>query len=1094
MTQGISFGMSAGLAAHGLGMGTAGVVRSAVAGGVLGMGVGAIGSHIFGNMMEGAQEQSQLERTLGQFRFQNPSGFQGQGFSRMDTAAIGNMVRHMERMPEMLTSFGELNQLMDKMGQMGLMQGLKTVGDFTGKFQKMVTTLRDMAKMMGTTMEGALQSFSESRLSGFYTDQEIRGNQILKQVTASVTGMTQEQVSRLQQFGGEVSHSRGGSRQIGARAITRTANQLGMANQLGILSNSQIVEMTGKEGAEGLQDMAVSLNNLGYKMARSGVGTAMTLAMGEVVDGRYTGAMDQELLERFRSGGLSKGELLQIAHQKANTREAKLSFVAKRARLTANMVGEAGPEMIASQLQHLLGERGWHNEDAMNLVMQRFGATEEEATLLQQVMPNLKTVGLELSSQRRMAAEQAARNQALGENSWEAVKKKISTKLSHITGVDFAKDLGVAVRDYIGDWAEDFVDTMTGSYKVEVTKRGSRLFNDASRGDASALSYLSAVGKRTHTDATTIYDSSKYGLDTDILKGIGVVDPNQRSLDERKALFGGRFMSLTAEGYSGPMAMTDENVAMLEDRGKWDRRANAAFAVAAGFATGNPVGLGIGIGVGAGMLSGHGDYKVVVTEQDVADQVSYLNSLDANKKSLASRLEASVGPEGVADLKKRLYEASFDEDLKNLSPEGQAKYLVDRLSGSSEGSLVQTAANVFGSPTKALWEKATGGDPSKAIEVLTALAPENNRYMPGAKELSKSYSGSLASYDWQELARSTKALDTQLGHSLKGEKGAASWAQIKDLINEDTGIGRAIEKSLDPASSDIFESILSQRGEFNQAQVDFLKKNGMTDEDIKKFNEDKSGLRNKLHSAIPGMTKEVREAMQGYLQFTAATATKENISKLQGHGAELASGGTGSNVATNLSKTTKGKSAAFSEALSQMGKTYKSATLSNLSDSRLALQAAGEAYAEMDERSRGATMSAYKDIAPDVLRLGEENVRLKGVSKTLKGTDRRGKKRTLSFDEAVGDSLGLAGSDLYKEGQALDVNKDNRIDADEMANISKLIKDKGVHSHLSTPGSKAGAAGVSEESVKSLFNQLNAQAITASSALNIVFEKLKTIS
>ncbi len=479
----------AGAIGGGLMSGIGGAMLGWGVGGVVGAGIG----HVANSFMEGAHEQSAMERTLSQFQFSNGASRTGRGFSRNDSMQIGNMVRQMERIPEMLTSFGELNRLMDKMGQMGLMQGVRDAGEFMRKFKDTVGVLKDLSKVMGSTMEGALQAFGEARMSGFYSKSDITKNVLNRQFTSSLTGMNQGQIGALQVYGAEMGHSTGGSRRSGAQHMLRTAGQLGMANQLGILSNDQIVEMTGKEGAEGIQDLSASMTQLGYQMGNSNVGQALTLALGEMKNGRYTGRMDEQLVARVRSGELGLNELKSLARSKASTRGAKLSFAAHKQRLRSEMVGAVGSEGIGMQLQEILGDRGWNNPDAQNLVMQRFGASEEQANLLQQLMPNLQEMGTEMRVQGGQQARQQARNAVMRESySWDAIKARIGKKIAHHT-TDWAKDLGASVRDSFQNFADDFVDELAGSYTANLTKNSSNLVRDAMMGSGKARASLSGM-------------------------------------------------------------------------------------------------------------------------------------------------------------------------------------------------------------------------------------------------------------------------------------------------------------------------------------------------------------------------------------------------------------------------------------------------------------------------------------------------------------------------------------------------------------------------------------------------------------------------
>ena len=548
-------------------MGTMGAVggglmgggQGAMLGGGIGAAVGMAGKHVFGSMMEGAHEQAALERTMSQFQFQNANSRTGKGFSRSDAMQIGNMVRQMERVPEMLTSFGELNKLMDKMGQMGLMQGVRDAGQFMDKFRSTVNTLKDLSKLIGTTMEGALQAFGEARMSGFYTQGDIVKNVINRQITGSMTGMNQGQVGALQQFGSQIGHGTGGSRRTGAQHALRTAGQLGMANQMGVLSNDMIMEMTGKEGAEGIQDLSAQMTQLGYRMGGSNVGQAMTLALGKMEGGRYTGEMDQELVERVRRGELGLGELKALARRKAGTRGAKLSFAAHKSRLRSEMVGAVGAEGISMQLNEILGERGWHNPDAQNLVMQRFGASEEQANMLQKLMPNLDQIGINMRAEGSGMIRSQARQAVMRERySADAIKHKVFKKIEHVVTDPF-KDAGVAIRNHIAGMYEDYMDELTGEYTRTLTKGTSDLVRNSMMGSGAARTRLaSMVGSAQDSSAFhrgahlgNRYGGSRLaGLSRSVIRGIGGGDTSGDQLKKALLVMGGSD-SVESQGLTG---------------------------------------------------------------------------------------------------------------------------------------------------------------------------------------------------------------------------------------------------------------------------------------------------------------------------------------------------------------------------------------------------------------------------------------------------------------------------------------------------------------------------------------------------------------
>jgi hypothetical protein len=507
-------------------------------GGALGLGAGALAAgavaapmmfaqHAIGSMVTGAQEQAGVNQALGSMNFINPMSRTGRGFSRQDAMAIGSMVREMQSIPEMMTSMSELTRIMDRMGQSGMMQGVRDAGDFHKKFKETVHTLRDISKMMGSTMEEAMQAFQESKQAGFYSPQAIKQNIMQRQIVGGLTGMNQQQISAMQMQGSELSHQLGGSRVGGARSVTRIAGELGMANQMGLLSNEQIMEMTGQEGAAGIQALAGSFNEVGQRMGRSSLGTAMTLALGEVKNGRFTGNMDEDLVRRVRAGEIGKSELLKLAHQKVAGRTAKISFAAHRQRLTTEMVNQVGAQGISMELGSILGERGFDNPDALNLVMQRYGVGEEQANQvisMMKKMPEIQRgmVGANKAEVRRMAEQAFMRENA----SWEGIKHKIGKKFENTFTEPFKK-FGAELSNSIGEAVEDFTDEFFGRYRTKVTDMASNTALKASMGDIRAKALVAAAQKDTSLGKGQdlrdhgFMQTSIGEVQADVLKGMG---------------------------------------------------------------------------------------------------------------------------------------------------------------------------------------------------------------------------------------------------------------------------------------------------------------------------------------------------------------------------------------------------------------------------------------------------------------------------------------------------------------------------------------------------------------------------------------------
>lgn len=480
--MGASMGMGMG---GRLAMGAAGMLPSAAL--IAGAG------HVIGSVMSGAQEQSGIERVLGQnFNFSNPTTG-GRGFSRQQGMAIGDMVRQLEHVPEMMTSMGELTRIMDRMGQMGIMNGVTNVRDFGSKFKSTLGVLKEMSKVIGSTMEEALPLFGEIRRSGMYATSDILKNAMQRQVTGGLTGMNQNQVAQVASYGSQLGFATGGSRATGGQHALRMASQLGMANQMGVISNDQIAELTGLEGAEGLQALSGQLTQAGYRMSNSALGTAMSIAMAEQKGGSFTGKMDNKLMERFRNGDISKAEMLRMVHQKTGSRGSKMSYVTKRGELRSEMAGQMGVEGQLNMLQMVLGERGYDNPDALNIVSQGFGLDEREAGLLVDLGKKMPDINLEMKNRGRSEAKRIAQESFMKQNySWDSVKAKVGKKIEGVITEPF-KQFGAELRNSINQTVDDFVDDITGKYKVEVAQGMSALIRGAGSNLGDSRSRLASM-------------------------------------------------------------------------------------------------------------------------------------------------------------------------------------------------------------------------------------------------------------------------------------------------------------------------------------------------------------------------------------------------------------------------------------------------------------------------------------------------------------------------------------------------------------------------------------------------------------------------
>lgn len=898
---GSGMGIAGGVGGYMMG-GIGGAMTGFAAGGLVGAGV----KYVANQFMQGAQEQGQIERTLSQFQFTNPAAQGGKGFTRSDSMQIGNMVRQMERMPEMLTSFGELNKVMDKMGQMGLMQGVRDAGEFMRKFRDTTSTLKDMAKMMGTTMEGALKTFGEARMSGIYGQGDIARNTLQRQVVAGVTGMNQGQIGGLQMYGADMAHSLGGSRAGGAKNMLRTAGQLGMANQMGILSNDQIMEMTGKEGAEGIQDLSANMAQLSYKMGSSNVGQALTLALGQQKNGRYTGEMDQELVEKVRRGELSLSELKSMARSKAGTRGAKLSFAAHKGRLRTEMAGSVGSEGMAMQLQEILGNRGWSNPDAQNLVMQRFGASEEQANLLQQMMPNLQNIGSQMGLAGKQEARTSARNAAMSEHGWDAIKHKLGKKIEMATGV-WAKDLGKATREYFQDFADDFMDDITGQYREYVTKRVADTVKYSMAGSASNRGSLQAMSAR----------AQKFTQSAQGLAGGGRMD------------IGG-----LAQERGGAFQLTHEATARIGHM--------LGGGQSAGERTVDVLG-----GLDKGAYLEHGQASDLKEQGNTVLDSSYWSrggvGINQNDARLAMKRFTQINSQtgGMQEWKKTLASAgntagNADGALREAYQRAMARGDVQLETDPAKKADLVWAEMRRSMPKDLLrnLEKSGMGRLNIMAGVQAAEGKEGNIYK-GAIDFEGLGKGTLGGLDLKNQAaigRAIEGMDKDLGKKLGGSETTASWGEIKKLADSGSQMmtlltgnskyrGLAADKQrrdgkwTDTSGLTLQKIAAKDPSNWKPEDIAVLKEMGIdTTKLAEEINKDPKAWSRLQQAAASG--KLSGDDLAKYMTMAEASGLNKITSELNKQGSELASRLKGDNYKNAISQLKKTEGGA--EVLSMM--------------------------------------------------------------------------------------------------------------------------------------------------------------------------------
>lgn len=451
-------------AARSMGMGMMGRVGGAA---LFGGGVAAAGmmaGQAIGSFVQGGQQQQMIGNTLGQnFQFNNPMARGGQGFTRDDTMAIGQSIRSLAHVPEMMTSVEELTKLLPKMKSMGVMQGVKDAAEFSSRFKESVKTIRDISKMMGTTMEEATKFFEHSRSVGFLGRRDQLQNLVNSQFTSGLTGMSMQQVAGMQAGGAQMALGMGARRSLGVRAVTNIAQSIGQAQQEGRIGEGALEDITGLEGPEAVaaasQRFTGMMANVGLQ---SSAGRAIIAGAMKMENGRAV--IDKEKIAQLRSGKIGLADIKRSGMNLTN--EQKISFTNRKEDLAMEFAGELGPGGFGGFMQELVGGKG---DEAVRLMLRRHGgASAGEADIMMNLAGGRETG----EQEKRIMAQIRAREAGLREKTDpKAILQKIKTKM-HAKMFGGIEEAGAKVFNDIGNTFDEFVDDLVGRHVIEISDKG----------------------------------------------------------------------------------------------------------------------------------------------------------------------------------------------------------------------------------------------------------------------------------------------------------------------------------------------------------------------------------------------------------------------------------------------------------------------------------------------------------------------------------------------------------------------------------------------------------------------------------------------
>lgn len=473
-------------AARGMGFGYAGAAGMAG----LSMAPAAALQWGTGQMVRGGQEQSMVNTALGQYNFLNPQSRTGFGFSRDDAAAVGQQIRQLAMVPELLTSMQELTRLLPTLKASGVMQGVRDASEFNRRFREAISTIRDISKVLGTTMEEAGQFFQHSARVGFLGRGDQLRNVLQSQVVMGATGMNQGQVMQLQQQMSNLAVATGVTRGTMVEAGNRMAATMGFAQQSGIIPKGALEDLTGKVGEEAVMDATARMSNLTMRLAGSDIGRFQMLGAMEMgPNGRPR--INERLLM------LPAEELRRRGQRNAQVPGMALAFEANQGRLAAEFTRGGGLQALSGLMGELTRQYG---PEAGRFLMQQYGASEEEASLAQQLqqagaggMGQAQQVIASLRQQQSFMRERADPR---------AVFRRATTEIGNKLAQPFRR-FGAELYTRITKGMDDAIDDLVGNYVVSASEESQqkflRAFTSASGNEWKEL----LGGNRMTTKAST---------------------------------------------------------------------------------------------------------------------------------------------------------------------------------------------------------------------------------------------------------------------------------------------------------------------------------------------------------------------------------------------------------------------------------------------------------------------------------------------------------------------------------------------------------------------------------------------------------------
>jgi hypothetical protein len=478
----LSIGLSAGAWGASRGMGMMGAAGLGLGAGLASMPISMAVGYGVNQMFAGAQQQQAFGGMMNStFRFANNYG--GHGFGRGGLADIGSMMRNMstEQGPAgQMVGFEELGRLASNMGRMGMAQGVRDAKDFSTKFREMVKTVKEIAEAMGTSLEEAQKMMQAMKGSGVFGNQNAA--QFAQRIRSGAVagGMATSELTGMMSVGSQISRMVGGRGRAGAAGGIETLTNIGVAQQMGLLSEEDVYNVTGLTGAEGRRAMATRQMEQSARFLQSSNGRRFLASIA----GR-DGQLDAGSVAEIMAGGVGTDRTMQMAGRNLS-KIGRANFIRNEGRLRGAALEQFGGLAPMLQMSQWLGERGIDvnegNDRAMVFMQRHLGMGNDEAEMMLRQVRELP----QILRQRQLSSQDDDYSKRLSERKsmtgLEGIKNKFEKAKAEVNSA--LQQVGADIHDGIASYIEGAVNRMTDNYVKETRQGVSEAFRTMMGGGA----------------------------------------------------------------------------------------------------------------------------------------------------------------------------------------------------------------------------------------------------------------------------------------------------------------------------------------------------------------------------------------------------------------------------------------------------------------------------------------------------------------------------------------------------------------------------------------------------------------------------------